>query len=132
MVDEHASHEAISHQIAEILRLKFKPEFLNRIDETIIFSSLSKEHMLAIVDIQLQRVLARIAQRKIKVNISQGAKQFLVNSGYNPQFGARPLKRAIQRHLEDPLALELLEGHFSEGDIVNIDAKGGKLVFSVA
>jgi ATP-dependent Clp protease ATP-binding subunit ClpB len=132
MVDENASHEAISHQIAEILRLKFKPEFLNRIDETIIFSSLSKEHMLVIVDIQLQRVLARIAQRKIKVNISQEAKQFLVNSGYNPQFGARPLKRAIQRYLEDPLALELLEGHFSEGDTVNIDAKGGKLVFTVA
>jgi ATP-dependent Clp protease ATP-binding subunit ClpB len=130
MVEENAGHEAISHQIAEILRLKFKPEFLNRIDETIIFSSLSKEHMLAIIDIQLQRVLTRVAERKIKVKISQAAKEFLVNSGYNPQFGARPLKRAIQRHLEDPLALELLEGHFSEGDTINIDAAEGKLTFS--
>ena len=130
MVEENAGHEAISHQIAEILRLKFKPEFLNRIDETIIFSSLSKEHMLAIIDIQLQRVLTRVAERKIKIKISQAAKEFLVNSGYNPQFGARPLKRAIQRHLEDPLALELLEGHFSEGNTVNIDAAEGKLTFS--
>ena len=132
MVEENAGHEAISHQIAEILRMQFKPEFLNRIDETIIFSSLSKEHMLAIVDIQLQRVIERISERKIKIKISQEAKTFLVNSGYNPQFGARPLKRAIQRHLEDPLAMELLEGHFSEGDIVTIDAVGGRLVFSAA
>jgi ATP-dependent Clp protease ATP-binding subunit ClpB len=132
MVEENADHEAISHQIAEILRLKFKPEFLNRIDETIIFSSLSKEHMLAIVDIQLQRVFERISGKKIKLLITDEAKHFLVNSGYNPQFGARPLKRAIQRHLEDPLAMELLEGHFSEGDTVNIDVAGGKLIFSVA
>jgi ATP-dependent Clp protease ATP-binding subunit ClpB len=131
MVEENAGHEAISHQIAEILRLKFKPEFLNRIDETIIFSSLSKEHMLAIVDIQLQRVFERISGKKIKLLITDEAKHFLVNSGYNPQFGARPLKRAIQRHLEDPLAMELLEGHFSEGDTVNIDATGGRLTFSV-
>jgi ATP-dependent Clp protease ATP-binding subunit ClpB len=130
MTEENAGPEAISHQIGEILRLKFKPEFLNRIDETIIFSSLSKENMLSIVDIQLQRVIERIVGRKLKVTISQEAKRFLVNSGYNPQFGARPLKRAIQRHLEDPLAMELLEGHFSEGDLITIDAAGGKLTFS--
>ena len=132
MTEDHEGHEAISHQIAEILRLKFKPEFLNRIDETIIFSSLSKEHMLAIVDIQLQRVLQRISERKIQVRISQEAKRFLVNSGYNPQFGARPLKRAIQRYLEDPLAMELLAGHFSEGDLIKIDTAGGKLIFLAA
>ncbi len=132
MTEDNEGPEAISHQIAEILRLKFKPEFLNRIDETIIFSSLSKEHMLAIVDIQLQRVLERIAARKIKVQISQEAKRFLVNSGYNPQFGARPLKRAIQRYLEDPLAMELLEGHFSEGDLIKVDTADGKLIFSAA
>jgi ATP-dependent Clp protease ATP-binding subunit ClpB len=130
MTEDNEGPEAISHQIAEILRLKFKPEFLNRIDETIIFSSLSKDHMLKIVDIQLQRVLERISARKIKVQVSQEAKRFLVNSGYNPQFGARPLKRAIQHFLEDPLAMELLEGHFSEGDLVKIDAAGGKLTFS--
>jgi ATP-dependent Clp protease ATP-binding subunit ClpB len=132
MAEDNEGPEAISHQIAEILNLKFKPEFLNRIDETIIFSSLSKEHMLAIVDIQLQRVLERIAERKIKVRISREAKGFLVNSGYNPQFGARPLKRAIQRYLEDPLAMELLEGHFSEGDLVDIDSTDGKLTFTAA
>ena len=132
MAEDNEGPEAISHQIAEILRLKFKPEFLNRIDETIIFSSLSKDHMLAIVDIQLRRVLERIAERKIKMQISQEAKRFLVNSGYNPQFGARPLKRAIQRYLEDPLAMELLAGNFSAGDLIQVDSREGKLTFTAA
>jgi ATP-dependent Clp protease ATP-binding subunit ClpB len=130
MAEEKESHESISHQVAEILRMKFKPEFLNRIDETIIFGSLTKENMLGIVDIQLQRVIARISERKIKIKIGDEAKHFLVDSGYNPQFGARPLKRAIQRHLEDPLSMELLEGHFSEGDTITIDVEDGRLTFS--
>ena len=111
--------------------MKFKPEFLNRIDETIIFGSLTKDNMLGILDIQLERVFARISERKIKIRISDDAKTFLVNAGYNPQFGARPLKRAIQRYLEDPLAMELLEGHFSEGDSIAIDLRDGRLTFSV-
>jgi len=130
MAEEKESNESISHQVAEILRLKFKPEFLNRIDETIIFGSLTKENMFGIVNIQLGRVIARISERKIKLEISDGAKKFLVDSGYNPQFGARPLKRAIQRHLEDPLAMELLEGHFSEGNTITIDVKDDRLTFS--
>jgi ATP-dependent Clp protease ATP-binding subunit ClpB len=132
MTEDKESHESISHQVAEILRMKFKPEFLNRIDDTIIFGSLTKEHMLGIVDIQLQRVLTRIAERKIKLNISTETKQFLVDSGYNPQFGARPLKRAIQRYLENPLAIELLEGHFAEGDTIAVNVKDGQLTFSAA
>ena len=127
---ENESPQDISHQIADILRQKFKPEFLNRIDETIIFGSLSKENMLDIIDIQLQRVIKRIAEKKFKIQISQEAKAFLVNSGYNPQFGARPLKRAIQRYLEDPLSIELLKGHFSAGDLIKIDVGEGNLIFS--
>jgi ATP-dependent Clp protease ATP-binding subunit ClpB len=130
MAEENAGSEAIGHQIAEILRLKFKPEFLNRIDETIIFSSLSKENMLSIVNIQLKRVVERISGRKLTLKISEEAKLFLVNSGYNPQFGARPLKRAIQRYLEDPLAMELLAGHFLEGTTIQIEPSGGKLSFT--
>ncbi len=131
MTEEQESHESISHQVREILRMKFKPEFLNRIDETIIFGSLSKENMLGILDIQLKRVFSRISEKKIKLRISDNARLFLVNSGYNPQFGARPLKRAIQHYLEDPLSMELLEGHFSEGDSVAIDLKDGRLTFTV-
>lgn len=127
---ENESPQDISHQIADILRQKFKPEFLNRIDETIIFGSLSKENMLDIIGIQLQRVIKRIAEKKFKIQISQEAKAFLVNSGYNPQFGARPLKRAIQRYLEDPLSIELLKGHFSAGDLIKIDVGEGNLIFS--
>ena len=127
---ENESPQDISHQIADILRQKFKPEFLNRIDETIIFGSLSKENMLDIIDIQLQRVIKRIAEKKFKIQISQEAKAFLVNSGYNPQFGARPLKRAIQRYLEDPLSIELLKGHFSAGDLIKIAVGEGNLIFS--
>ncbi|MDR3631502.1 MAG: ATP-dependent chaperone ClpB [Desulfocapsaceae bacterium] len=130
MAEEDDSPDEVSHQIAEILRQKFKPEFLNRIDETIIFGSLSKENMLGIIDIQLQRVIKRLSGKKISMAVSRDAKTFLVNSGYNPQFGARPLKRAIQRYLEDPLSTELLEGRFSEGDMIAIDVAEGKLVFA--
>ncbi len=131
MSGEHVSSEKIHDLIEENLQRTFKPEFLNRIDETIIFNTLSKDDILAIVDIQLQRLFARVAERKLHLRINEKAKHFLVNAGYNPQFGARPLKRSIQRHLEDPLALEILEGNFSEGDTIMADEQGGRLTFSV-
>ena len=117
-------------QIEEILHSQFKPEFLNRIDETIIFRSLTKENMLHIVDIQLQRLTTRLQERNITLHIRQSAKQFLVESGYNPLFGARPLKRAIQHHLENPLAMEILEGRFRENDHILVEAERAGLVFS--
>ncbi len=130
MAEGQESEESIHAQVEETLHHHFKPEFLNRVDETIIFHSLSRENMSGIIDIQLKRLQKRLTEMKIELNISAKAKEFIVESGYNPLFGARPLKRAIQRHLEDPLAMEILEGKFPEGSIIQVDSEGGKLQFS--
>ncbi len=132
MAEGHESEETIHLQVEEILHQKFKPEFLNRIDETITFHSLSKENMFDIIDIQLERLKRRLQEKKIGLQINDRTKKFLVDSGYNPLFGARPLKRAIQRHLEDPLAMEILEGNFMEGSNVQVDSDKGKLSFSAS
>ncbi|MEN8200671.1 MAG: AAA family ATPase, partial [Thermodesulfobacteriota bacterium] len=132
MAEQHESEEAIRNQIDEILHAKFKPEFLNRIDETILFHSLSKGDMSSIIDIQLQRLQKRLEEKKIHLEISENAKSFLVESGYNPLFGARPLKRAIQRHLEDPLAMEILEGTFPEGSRIDVGVENSKLSFKAS
>ena len=108
-------------QIDELLHRQFKPEFLNRVDEIITFHGLSKEDLLQIVDIQIQRMAARLQDRKFTVELTDDAKLFLVDAGYDPIYGARPLKRAIQRYIEDPLAMEILEGNFAEGDQITID-----------
>jgi len=129
MAKNQESEKNIKNQIEEILHLKFKPEFLNRIDETIIFHSLSKGDMSGIIDIQLERLKQRLLTKKITLQISDNTKIFLVDSGYNPLFGARPLKRAIQHHLEDPLAMELLEGNFPEGSIINTTVNKGSIDF---
>ncbi len=120
----------IRNHIEEQLLHTFKPEFLNRIDDTIIFNTLSKDHILTIVDIQLERLLLRLSERGLNIQIGDQAKQFLVETGYNPQFGARPIKRAIQSHLENPLAMEILEGNFSDGDLISVEVKDDGLVFS--
>ncbi len=110
-------------RIDELLYRQFKPEFLNRVDEIITFHSLSREDLLQIVDIQIRRMAKRLEERKYTVELTDSAKQFLVTTGYDPAFGARPLKRAIQHYIEDPLAMEILEGNFEEGDHILIDRK---------
>lgn len=132
MAEKQEESLAIKKQIEELLYHHFKPEFLNRVDETIIFQSLSRENMLPIVDIQLQRLAKRLADRKITLRFSQNAKKHLVSAGYNPVFGARPLKRAIQKHVEDPLAMELLENRFGEDDVILVDADNNGILFSPA
>ncbi len=118
-------------EIDELLHRQFKPEFLNRVDEIITFHGLSREDLLQIVDIQIKRMAKRLASHKYKVTLTKEAKQFLVTTGYDPAYGARPLKRAIQRSIEDPLALEILEGTFSEGDHILIDqGQGPHLTFT--
>ena len=112
------------------LREHFRPEFLNRIDDTIFFHALSREHIKAIVDIQLRSVLKRLEDRKIHLELTAAAKDFLVGEGYDPTYGARPLKRAVQRWLLDPLALQVLEGVFTDGDTVIVDAGGDGLSFT--
>jgi len=122
--------EEMRRQIDELLHRQFKPEFLNRVDEIITFHGLSKEDLLQIVDIQIARMAARLQDHKFTVELTSDAKLFLVDTGYDPIFGARPLKRAIQRYIEDPLAMEILEGHFLEGDHITIDrGLDNKLVF---
>jgi ATP-dependent Clp protease ATP-binding subunit ClpB len=109
------------------LRDHFRPEFLNRIDDIIIFHPLSREHIKAIVEIQLRGLLKRLSDRKISVELSEAAKDFLVREGYDPVYGARPLKRALQRRLLDPLAQRVLEGAFTDGDHIAVDVGGNEL-----
>jgi len=111
------------------LRARFRPEFLNRIDEIVLFHPLDRAHLKRIVDIQLEAVLKRMADRHIEIELSDAAKEFLVREGYDPTYGARPLKRAIQRLILDPLALQVLEGKFAEGDTVVVDVERDQIVF---
>jgi ATP-dependent Clp protease ATP-binding subunit ClpB len=117
---------------AEAMRDVFRPEFLNRIDEIVEFEPLSKEQIGEIVELQLRRVEARLAERGLRLELTDAAKETLAEAGWDPTYGARPLKRAIQRLLENPLALRLLEGEFAEGDTVRVDTKDDELVFEKA
>ena len=124
-------HDAAALQVAvdDALRSQFRPEFLNRIDEIITFSPLTEAEIGLIVDIQVERLAQRLADRKIKLELSGDARRHLAHAGYDPHYGARPLRRAIQRELLDPLALQVLEGKFREGDTVRVDAVDGALEF---
>jgi ATP-dependent Clp protease ATP-binding subunit ClpB len=117
---------------AEALRDLFRPEFLNRIDEIVEFQPLSREELGEIVELQLARLRARLAERGLSLELTDAAKEAVVEAGWDPTYGARPLKRALQRLVENPLALRLLEGDFAEGDTILVDAKDGELVFEKA
>jgi ATP-dependent Clp protease ATP-binding subunit ClpB len=114
------------------LRDHFRPEFLNRVDEVVVFEALTKEQLAEIVELQLGRLRERLAERRIALEVTDAAKELLAEEGWDPAYGARPLKRAIQRLVENPLALELLEGRFAEGDTVRIDGSDGELAFEKA
>jgi ATP-dependent Clp protease ATP-binding subunit ClpB len=114
--------EGVRRQVMDALREHFRPEFLNRIDEIIFFHSLDRQHMKRIIDIQVAGLMKRLEERKIHVVLTEAAKDQLVQEGYDPMYGARPLKRTIQRRVLDPLALRVLEGDFREGDTVVVDA----------
>jgi ATP-dependent Clp protease ATP-binding subunit ClpB len=134
-ISEHSSvetgvlDEGTRRQVMEALRAHFRPEFLNRVDEIIFFHALGREHIKQIIDIQIGGLMKRLEERKIHVRLTDAAKDELVEEGYDPSYGARPLKRAIQRRVLDPLALQVLEGHFGEGDTVVVDAGPGGLRF---
>jgi ATP-dependent Clp protease ATP-binding subunit ClpB len=117
---------------AEALRDVFRPEFLNRIDEIVEFHPLSREQLADIVELQLERLRARLAERGLSLELTDSAKELVAEAGWDPTYGARPLKRAIQRMVENPLALRLLEGEFEEGDTIRVDAHDGELVFEKA
>ena len=110
----------------------FKPEFINRLDDIVEFAPLTREQIGEIVDLQVERVVQRVAERGIALELSDDARTLLGNLGYDPTYGARPLKRVIQKRLVDPLALALLEGRFVAGDTVEVDARDGEIVFERA
>jgi ATP-dependent Clp protease ATP-binding subunit ClpB len=124
--ERRVSREAINR----VLQDHFRPEFLNRIDEIVVFHPLGKEHLAEIVNIQLRRVRNLLAERGYHLNVTQSAREYLAEAGYDPSYGARPLKRAIQRELQDPLALKILAGDFKEGDTILIERGSDGLIFS--
>ena len=107
----------------------FRPEFVNRVDEIVVFESLTRDQIGTIVELQLERLRGRLAERKITLELSDDAIELIAEAGWDPAYGARPLKRAIQRLLENPLALELLEGRFTEGDVVRAVVEGESIRF---
>jgi ATP-dependent Clp protease ATP-binding subunit ClpB len=121
--------ERMREQIEETLAATFKPEFLNRIDDTVIFHRLSKADIGRIVELQVTQLVGRVRERGIEIELSEDARTLLGNLGYDPTYGARPLKRVIQKQLVDKLALKILEGEFGEGDLVKVDAADGELAF---
>ncbi|WP_179505437.1 MULTISPECIES: ATP-dependent chaperone ClpB [unclassified Sphingomonas] len=123
---------SVEPQVMDVVRAHFRPEFLNRLDEIILFHRLGQEHMAPIVDIQVARVAKLLKDRKITLNLTDAAKRWLGRVGYDPVYGARPLKRAVQRHLQDPLAERLLAGQIPDGSTVTIDEGDGALAFVVA
>ncbi len=126
--------EKASEQVQELLHTHFKPEFLNRVDDIIVFRPLGKEQLVRIIELRLEDVRRLLADRKISLELTDAAKELLFTQGYDPNFGARPLKRAIQRLVQDPLALKILDGEILHGDhvIVDADKKAGKMKFEVS
>ncbi|MGZ8665791.1 MAG: ATP-dependent chaperone ClpB [Solirubrobacterales bacterium] len=131
-IADESVDERIREQIEEVLASTFKPEFLNRIDDTVIFHRLSKEDIGEIVELQVAQLVSRVRERGIEVELTDDARTLLGNLGYDPTYGARPLKRVVQKQLIDKLALLILEGDFVEGDTVRVDAVGGELAFEKA
>jgi ATP-dependent Clp protease ATP-binding subunit ClpB len=122
------THERVREQVLAELRQHFRPEFLNRVDDIIVFSRLDRDQLRRIVEIQLEQLRGRLAQRSITLEISDAALDVLASEGYDPTYGARPLKRVIQRRLQDPLAMAILEGRLRDGDNARVDMRDGSLV----
>ncbi|WP_428334435.1 ATP-dependent chaperone ClpB [Novosphingobium sp.] len=131
-LDDDHDVASVEPQVMDIVRAHFRPEFLNRLDEIILFHRLGQQHMAPIVDIQVGRVAKLLKDRKITLDLSDAAKRWLGRVGYDPVYGARPLKRAVQRYVQDPLAERLLGGEVPDGSTVHIDEGDGALTFDVA
>jgi ATP-dependent Clp protease ATP-binding subunit ClpB len=121
--------EEMEDKITEALRASFKPEFLNRIDETIIFHNLTREQIGEIVKIQIEHLSTRLAQRNIDLVLADGALPLIVENGYDPIYGARPLKRIIQKYIENPLSMEILKGNIMDGDRISAEVEGDHIIF---
>ncbi|RZN37237.1 MAG: ATP-dependent chaperone ClpB [Methanophagales archaeon ANME-1-THS] len=122
----------LEEKVMEVLKMNFRPEFLNRIDETVIFNPLGKAEIKKVVEIQLRYLQERLAEKRITISASDAVKELIASKGFDPIFGARPVKRTIQRMIEDPLSMKILDGEFSEGDTIRAEVSDGKIVFSRA
>jgi len=133
-IRDAAAFDEASKQVLATLHGHFKPEFLNRVDDIIIFHPLGKEQLVKIVELRLEDLRRLLADRKISLELTDAAKELLFAEGYDPNFGARPLKRAIQKLVQDPLALKILDAEVLHGDhvVVDADKKAGKMVFKVS
>jgi len=129
---ESGQEDQIEKNVRVFLKQELLPEFLNRIDEIIVFRSLSEDDLKAIADIQLGKLRKRLERQGLSITFTDAAEKLIAEVGYDPQFGARPLRRAIERLVENPLAKELLEGRFAEGDRISVDRDGDKLSFTKA
>jgi len=126
------SEPQIEDKVLQTVRDHFKPEFLNRVDELIVFHRLDREHLARIVELQLDILQARLGARNIELQVTEDSRTYLARKGYDPAYGARPLKRLLQKEILDPLALKLLEGEFSDGDVVSVTTDGDGLAFRPA
>jgi len=131
-VDTERSYESMKNRIMDEMKRVFRPEFLNRVDDVIVFHQLTKDEILQIVDLMVDRVRQQVAAQGMDLEVTQDVREMLANEGFDPQFGARPLRRAIQRLIEDPLAEEILLGRFSAGDTIRAEVEDGKIFFTKA
>jgi ATP-dependent Clp protease ATP-binding subunit ClpB len=129
LAERARTRERTRERVMEAVREHFRPELLNRIDEIVIFNPLSRDHIKQIVDIQLRGLRGRLAERKIELELSEAAKELLAREGFDPVYGARPLKRAIQGEIVQPLAMRLLRGEFKDGDKIVVNVRDGQLDF---
>ncbi len=126
---DEATYEKMRERILEEAKRTFRPEFLNRIDDVLVFRSLTKPDLVQILDLEVSKVMVRLRTRNIELKLDEVAKDFLVEKGYDPAYGARPMRRAVERFLEDPLAEEILRGILHDGEPIQVTAEEGKLVF---
>ena len=129
-ITDENSYEKMRDKILEESKKTFRPEFLNRLDDVIVFRALTKPDLIQILDLEISKVLARLKSRNLKLELDEKAKDFLVEKGYDPQYGARPMRRAVERFLEDPFAEEILRGHLHEGEPIQVTSDKEKLIFT--
>jgi ATP-dependent Clp protease ATP-binding subunit ClpC len=129
-ISDESSYEKMREKIMDEAKKTFRPEFLNRLDDIIVFRSLTKPDLIQILDLEINKVMHRLKARNIILQLDEKAKDFLVGKGHDPQYGARPMRRSVERSLEDPLAEEILKGSFHEGEPIHVSSDGERLTFT--
>jgi ATP-dependent Clp protease ATP-binding subunit ClpC len=128
-ITDESTYERVREKILEESKRVFRPEFLNRLDDLIVFRSFTKPDLIQILSLEVEKVLERLRKKNLRLELDEKAKDLLVEKGYDPQYGARPMRRAVERFFEDPLAEEILKGALREGELIQVTAENDKLVF---